>query len=280
MKRTLLACLLAAPLLGSAQDLPQPSPTGTVEQIVGLTTIKVVYSRPSMKGRTVFGDLVPYGKVWRTGANKCTTFETSGPIKIEGQDLAQGIYSLFTIPSEDTWTIIFNKDTSLWGEGDRKEEADVLRVKVTRAKAQDAVETLTFDFASVKDDHADLELRWENMRVSMDIWADATSQALENIKAALGKPDPSFGVYHGCARFCVDRGINLPEALKWAEASVSKEKKYWNMHTYARALAANGNFKEAIVAAEESMKLAQAADATAYVNMNKDRIEEWSKARK
>ncbi len=277
MKHLLFASLLATPLLASAQDLPQPSPSGSVEQVVGLTKIKVNYSRPSAKGRVIFGDLVPYGKIWRTGANKCTTFETSGPIKVEGQDLPAGIYSVFTIPTEDTWVIIFNKDTTLWGEDDRKDEADVLRVKVTKGKLGEPVETLTFGFEAVKDDKAQLDLRWENTLVSVHLYADATEQSLINIKKALADPKATFGTYHGCARFCLDRNIKLEEALQWAEKSVSMERKYWNTHTYARALAANGKMKEAITAAEESMKLAQEAKADAYVSMNKAKIEEWSK---
>ncbi|MBP7407630.1 MAG: DUF2911 domain-containing protein [Flavobacteriales bacterium] len=279
MKQLLFVSLLAAPLFATAQELPQPSPAGKVEQIVGLTKVTVEYSRPSAKGRKIFGDLVPYGKVWRTGANRCTMFETSGPIKVEGQDLPAGIYSLFTIPSEDTWVFIFNKDTALWGEEDRKDEMDALRVKVSRGKTE-AVETFTIGFDAVKDDHARMELSWENMLVGVDLYADATEPALANIKKALADPKATFGAYHGSARFCLDRNIQLQDALTWAGKSVSMERKYWNTHTYARALAANGKTKEAIAAAEESMKLAQEAKAEAYVKMNKEKIEEWMKTGK
>lgn len=279
MKQLLFVSLLAAPLFANAQELPQPSPSGKVEQVVGLTTVSVDYSRPSVKGRTIFGELVPYGKVWRTGANKCTLFETSGPIKVEGQDLPAGIYSLFTIPNEDTWVFIFNKDTALWGEEDRKDEMDVLRVKAQRQKTE-TVETFTIGFDAVKDDHARMELRWENMLVGVDLFADATEQSLANIKKALADPKATFGGYSGAARFCLDRNIQLSDALTWAEKSVSMERKYWNTHIYARALAANGKTKEAIAAAEESMKLAQEAKADAYVKMNKEKIEQWMTAGK
>lgn len=275
MKHILLASLVVAPLLSTAQELPQPSPLGKVEQIIGLTTVSVEYSRPSVKGRVIFGDLVPKGKVWRTGANKCTLFKTDGPVLVEGQKLPAGAYALFTIPNDDKWVIIFNSDTSLWGEEDRKDSADVLRVKVPQMKGE-MTETLTIGFEAVKDDHARMDLRWETTRVSVDLFADATDQGFRNIEAALADPKATFGGYNGAARFCLDRNVKLTKALEWAQKSTSMERKYWNTHTLARALAANGRYKEAITAAEESMKLAQEAKAEAYVKMNKEKIEEWA----
>lgn len=276
MKQLLFASLIAAPLLATAQDLPQPSPLGKVEQVVGLTNIKVEYSRPSAKGRVIFGDLVPFGKVWRTGANKCTVFSTDGPVMIGESKLDAGSYALFTIPSADTWTIIFNKDTSLWGEEDRADSLDVLRVKVPFQKAPGFTETLTMGFEAVKDDRAQLQLRWEGTQVSIDLYADATDQGLRNIEEALKDPKAGYGAYNGAARFCLDRNIKPAKALEWAQKSTSMERKYWNMHVLARAFAANGQRKEAIAAAEESMRLAQDAKSDAYVKMNKEKIEEWS----
>lgn len=277
MRTNLIAALSALPLLSIAQELPQPSPKGSVEQIVGLTEIEVDYSRPSMKGRKIFGDLVPFGQVWRTGANQCTIVELEGPVKVEGQDLGAGKYSLFTIPDQDTWVIIFNKNTELWGEGDRKDEEDVLRVKVQPMKLADAVENFTIGFDAVKDDKALLTLRWENTGVNVQIEADATEQAMANIKEALNKPDADYRAYHGSARFLVDRNKNLDQALEWAEKSIGMEKKFWNMHTLALAQAANGNYKEAIISAEESMKMAQEAKNENYVKMNKEKIEAWKR---
>ncbi|MEO8588759.1 MAG: DUF2911 domain-containing protein [Flavobacteriales bacterium] len=275
MKSLVLASVLLASNALVAQDLPQPSPKGRVEQIVGLTKVTVDYSRPSVKGRKIFGDLLPYGKVWRTGANSCTTIRISSPVKVEGADLGAGVYSLFTIPTEDTWVVIFNTDTTLWGEEDRKDSLDVLRVKVPHVKTTELTETLTFDFESVKDDKARLDLRWENTLVSINLFADATEQALANIDAAMAKPDADFRVYNSCARFCVDRNIAPAKALAWAQKSVGMEKKFWNTYTLALSLAQNGKYTEAIAMAEESMKLAQEAKYDAYVSMNKERIDEW-----
>lgn len=301
MKHFITMALLAAPIIASAQKLPQPSPKGSIEQIVGLTTIKVEYSRPSVKGRVIFGDLVPYGEVWRTGANKCTTIEFDGEAMVEDQPVKAGKYSLFTIPGEDTWVIILNSNAELWGADERKPEEDVLMAKIQRGKpaetgasfatsrgAEEATmrrgklgeptESFTIGFENVVNDGANLVLSWEHMRVAIRIHADATKQALLNIKEALAKPDADYRAYHSSARFCVDRGLQLPDALKWAQKSVSLEKKYWNTHTLALAQAANGNFKEAIAAANESITLAQAEKDENYVKMNREKIEEWTKA--
>lgn len=277
MKRFLTAAALAAPVLLAAQKLPQPSPSGKVEQIVGLTTVKVDYSRPSARGRVVFGDLVPYGEVWRTGANKCTTIEFDGPVMVEEQPVKPGKYSLFTIPSEDTWVVILNSNTDLWGASDRKPEEDILTVKVPMSKVEPAVETFTIDFDEIKDDAALLTLAWEHFRIGVRIHADATKQALANIQEALAKPDAKFNAYHSSARFCIDRGLQLKDALTWAQKSVTMEKKYWNTYTLALAYAAVDDKRQAIMTAEESMKLAQDAKDEQYVKMCRERIEEWSK---
>lgn len=258
----------------SAQDLPQSSPKGEVEQIVGLTKVEVEYARPSAKGRVIFGDLVPMNALWRTGANLNTTVEFSGPVKFGGADVPKGKYSLFTIPGETTWVVILNKNTELWGEGDYKESEDLVRVKVS-ATPSEYTETLTLEFANLKGDNADLVLRWEKVSVAIPIETDATEQGLANIKEALAKPDVKAGAYGSSARFCLDRNVMTKEALGWAEKCVASDRKFWHLHTLARAQAANGMTKEAIATAEESMKLAQAEKNEAYVKMNRDKIQEW-----
>lgn len=274
IKNILFIATLFAGGIVHAQKLPQPSPIGKEEQIIGLTTVKVEYSRPSARGRQVFGDLVAYGKVWRTGANLNTTIEFDAPVVFEGQKVEAGKYSLFTIPNAETWVVILNKNTELWGEGDRKPEEDVLQFKVRPAKCE-MTETFTIGFAEVKDDKAFLELRWENTLVRVKLEADATEQALANIKEAMSQPEIKPSTYHRCARYCVDKGLMLPEALEWAEKAVSMDKKYWTLYTLALCQAANGKTKEAIATANESMELARKEEDASYVKMNKERIEEW-----
>jgi hypothetical protein len=274
MRKTAMTLALFTTVAVSAQELPQPSPKGEVEQIVGLTTIEVEYSRPSAKGRKIFGDLVPFGEMWRTGANKSTTVEVEGDVMVEGQLLPKGKYSLFTTPNPEMWVITFNKNPELGGVDERKAEEDVLTVKVPAGKC-DMTETFTIGFADVKDDKAVLELRWENTLVGINLHADATKQALMNIKEAVNKPDADYRVFNSSARFLVDRNMEPQSALKYAMKSVEKERKFWNLHTLALAQAQNGQFKEAIATAEESMRMAQEAKYEAYVKMNKERIDEW-----
>lgn len=278
MKHILTAALLAAPVLASAQKLPQSSPAGKLEQVVGLTTIKIEYSRPSMKDRVVFGDLVPFGEVWRTGANKCTTIEFDSPVVMAGQPVKAGKYSLFTVPGPEMWVLILNTNTELWGADERKPEEDVLTAKLQPKKNSGLVETLTFDFTLGQRDDAILNLTWEATWLPIPIVADCTEQALKNIEEALSKADVKFNAYSSSARFCIDRKLRLPDALTWAEKSVSMEKKYWNTYTLGLARAANGKYKEAIEAAKMSIELAQAEKDAAYVKMNRERIEEWTKA--
>jgi hypothetical protein len=276
MKHFVLSAALLATCSIHAQDLPSASPKGEVEQVVGLTKVEVEYNRPSARDRKIFGELVPYDKVWRTGANLNTTIEFDGMVVFGGQKVEAGKYSLFTIPGTDSWTIILNKNTELWGEGDRKEEEDVLQVKVKPAKSE-YTETLTFSFDAVKDDKARLDLRWEEVRVSVELHADATEQAIKNIEAAVNGEKADFRTFHGSARFLVDRNMEPEAALKYATKSVEMDRKFWNLYTLALAQAQNGDIKSAIATAEESMKMAEEAKYDAYIKMNKDKIAEWSK---
>ncbi len=269
-----MSVALFATMAVSAQELPQPSPKGEVEQIVGLTTIEVEYSRPSAKGRKIFGDLVPFGEMWRTGANMSTTIELDSDVMVEGALLPKGKYSLFTTPTPDTWVITFNKNPELGGVDERKAEEDVLTVKVPSGKCE-MTETFTIGFADVKDDKAVLELSWENTKVRVSLFADATKQALMNIKEAVNKPDADYRVFNSCARFLVDRNLEPQSALKYAMKSVEKERKFWNLHTLALAQAQNGQYQEAIATAEQSIRMAQEAKYEAYVKLNKEKIDEW-----
>jgi hypothetical protein len=259
-----------------AQDLPKTSPYGEVEQVVGLTTVEVDYSRPSVRGRQIFGGLLPYDKLWRLGANQNTTIEVSGPVVIDGKTLDKGEYSMFAIPGKDSWTIIFNKNTKLWGESDYNEKEDALRVHAKVEPSGEFTETLTFSFDQVMNDQARMDIRWEKVRVSLWIKADATDQAIRNIKEAMAKPDISAGTYNSCARFAVERNIMTKEALAWAQKSVDMDPKFYSIYTLALAQAANGNKKEAIETAKRGIEAAKKAGNEAYAKMNEEKLKEWS----
>lgn len=277
MKRLLShVALVAMPLLSVAQDLPAPSPKATLQQRVGLTDITVEYSRPSAKGRKVFGDLVPYGEVWRTGANKATTITIKGDVLLNDQPLPAGSYSLFTIPRQGgAWEVILNRNTELWGAYDRKPEEDVLHVKVP-VKECAMTETFTMEFANLGQDVADLMMRWENQEASLHISADATEQGKANIKEAIAKADAGYRTFYSAASFYLERELDAKQALAWAQQSVSKEKKYWNTFVLARAQAANNLFKEASATAQEAAKLASAEKDTGAEKTYQQKAAEWA----
>jgi hypothetical protein len=275
MKNTILALAVALPLVSNAQDLPQPSPKGKVEQVVGLTNVTVEYSRPSAKGRAIFGELVTYDQLWRLGANGATIISFDGPVVIEGSKVEAGKYSLFATPGKEAWMFHLNKNTELWGTDGYKSEEDVAVWKVMSASTE-FTETLTIGMDEVKDDKARVDVRWEKTRASFTIHADATEQALANIKATMAKPDLKAGNYNRCARYCVDKGVMTKEALGWAEKAASMDRKYWILHTLALAQAANGDYKSAIATANESKDLAGKDGDKSYVMMNDEKIAEWS----
>lgn len=278
MKRMLLPALLfGATALTSAQDLPAPSPLGKVEQIVGLTTVKVDYSRPSAKGRVVFGDVVPYNELWRTGANACTKISFDGPVVIEGTAVPAGKYALLTIPNEGTWSLMLNSDTTLRGTDGYDATKNVAQFKTKATTVDHFTETFTIGFDAVKDDRAQLQLCWEKTIVSIGLHADALDKAMANIKVAMGGTDVKAGTYHRSARFYHDRGVNPEQALAWAKQADQMEQRYWVKHTLALCYAAMGNKADAIATAKASLALAETEKDPAYVKLNQAKIDEWSK---
>ena len=269
--------LLALPLFTTAQDLPAPSPLSKVEQRIGLTDIKVEYSRPSAKGRVIFGDLVPYDEIWRTGANKSTRITFSGPVTFGGQPIKAGSYSLFAIPHKDAWEMILNSNPELNGTFDRKEAEDVARLKVDISSVE-PVETFTIGFANLAQDQGDLELAWENTRAHVHITADATEQGQVNIKEALAKGDAGFSAYNRAASFLLDRGLDAKQALAYAEKSVSLDKKYWNLFTLAKAHANTGDLAKAAASAKEAIGIAEGEKNAGAVKEYSAKLAEWTKA--
>ncbi|MCC9138569.1 DUF2911 domain-containing protein [Pontibacter silvestris] len=192
MKNTFIGFALSAVLLLSAGAVqaqqgiktPAASPSSKIEQTVGLSTVTVEYSRPSMKGRKIFGGLEPYGELWRTGANASTKLKLSDDVTIEGNKVPAGEYALYTIPGENEWTIIIHKNTKLWGDGgtDYKPEEDLVRFKVKPVQNARTVETFTINFANLKQDAADVELLWENTIVPFTIKTDVDSKVMSQIQ--------------------------------------------------------------------------------------------------
>ncbi len=266
---------LVLPLFGSAQELPLPSPNATVKQRIGMTDVTITYSRPSMKGRPIFGNLVPYGEMWRTGANGCTILSTTGTLAINDGKLPAGDYAVFTVPSEGGWKVIFNSNTKLWGTDGYKPEEDVLSVQ---APTRDApmTETFTIGFDNLEMDKAELVFRWEKQEAYLTIVADATELGMASIKTALADPKAGYGAYSKAARFYMDRGLGAKEALGYAEKSVKLTKKYWNTFQLAEIQASLGLYGEAAANAREAMALATEAGDQSAAKEYEAKFNEWT----
>lgn len=260
-----------------AQDLPQASPISKVEQRVGLTDITIKYSRPSVRGRKIWGDIVPYKVIWRAGANACTVISFSDNVSINSQTIPAGEYSFFLIPTEADWTVILNKNTKLWGSDGYKQEEDMIRFTVKPDMNSTFTETMLFAFDNIKIDAADVNLMWEKMKLTFRINVDTETKAIANIRKAIGEAENTYRTYNASATYLLDTNKEPLQALDWAKKSVGMQEKFWNVYTLSRAYAANNMYKEAISAAERSLKLSQEAKQEAYVKMNQKNIEEWKK---
>lgn len=260
---------------------PQPSPAAKIEQAVGLTTFTIEYSRPGVKGRTVFGDLVPYGKVWRTGANKAVQFSIDTDITVEGKELKAGKYALFTVPNKDNWDIIFYEETEIWGTpGTWVDSLEAARVKVRSKALTDVVESFTISIDNCSNgSSAHLNISWEKTMVSVKMEVPTEAIALKSIENTMN--GPSAGDYYKAASYYLDLNKDLETALDWITKACEMrgEKAYWYFRKKSLIEAALGKYAEAIATAEISLKNAEAAGNADYVKMNKESIEEW-KAKK
>jgi hypothetical protein len=246
MKRiTLKPFVLYLAILGlgetiSAQNdltLPDISQAAEVKQRIALTDIMVKYHRPLVNGRKIWGGLVPYGKVWRAGANENTSIEFSDAVSIEGQPLAKGTYGLHMIPNPDSWTVIFSKTNTGWGSYSYKQDEDALRVNVKPKPLAESKEALEFDFEDLKPDSTAVTLKWEKLGVPFTVSVKDSDQTLQNIRAQLkGRGQFTWQALDEGAQFCLTRKINLDEALRWADASIQNEERFDNLSTKADIL--------------------------------------------
>lgn len=270
------AITILASITAFAQDLPKPSPYGEVMQRIGLTDVKVEYSRPGVKGREIFGGLESYGEVWRTGANAATKISFSTDVTIGGKEIKAGKYAIMTIPGENSWKFMLNSDLSV-SEPSYKSENDILVLEVEADKSEENVETLTFSFANVKENKADLTFAWEKVSWSLPIEVKVDEQAMANIKSTIAELEGAFGVYNTSARYYLDHDKDLNQALAWSKKSVEIEKRFWNVYTLSLIQAKMGNHKEAIKTAKMSLELAEKDNYKPYIKMNKENIAAWSK---
>lgn len=279
-KKLLIALLFIGSLSATAQiKTPQPSPSSKTEQAVGLTDITLEYSRPSMHGRTIFGDLVPYGKVWRTGANANTKITFSDDVTINGDSLKKGTYAIYTIPNKESWDVIFYSDASNWGTPRKWDDAKVA-VKTT-AKVTNFPDMNMETFTILIDDLADgksgkLNFLWDDTIVNVTIGVPTDSKAQASIDKVMG--GPTANDYFSAASYYRKAGKDLKQALTWInKATELRKDAYWMTREKSLILAAMGKKKEAIEAAKTSLEVAKKAGNADYVKMNEDSIAEWSK---
>ncbi len=243
---------------------PQPSPAASVSQVVGLTDVEVTYSKPGMKDRVVFGELVPFGKIWRTGANKATSVSFSTDVTIGGAEVKAGTYSLFTIPNKEEWTIMLNSETELWGAGDYDAAKEVAKFMIKPSTTKDAYETFTIDFSHLKGANGHMNLRWENTLVAIPIETGAMDAVEKQIKEIL-VDGPGAGTYYNAARFYLENDKDIDQAIAWINTAIEKRPNaFWYMHQKAKMQAKKGDVKAAIATAEKSMKMASENEAGDY----------------
>ncbi len=264
---------LSAPSAAFSQlEFPAASPLTTLQQRVGLTDIELTYSRPSMKEREVFGELVPYGEVWRTGANAPTKMTFSTPVVLEGTEVPAGTYALFTIPGEHEWTIILSGQTDLWGAMGYDPAQDVARFEVPVLVLEQPVETFTIGFDALRDESALLYLDWATTRAAIDLeveYVDDLAKDIAEFMASEAERKP----YLQAARFYMDHGFDTEKALDWVQSALEQNPNaYWARYLEAQVLAKLGRTSEALEAARASMAGAAEQGNPDYVKLNEDLI--------
>ncbi|HEX3528366.1 MAG TPA: DUF2911 domain-containing protein [Thermoanaerobaculia bacterium] len=259
MRKTLftagLAVFAAAAISAQQQPLtvPRPSPNASVSQSIGITEVALHYSRPGVKNRTIWGDLVPYNQVWRTGANENTTISFSTPVKIEGHELPAGLYGLQTIPAPGEWTIIFSKDAQLWGAFDYKQEHDALRFQVKPSPAAPQ-ERMSFEFTDLTDTSAKVVLRWEKLQVPFTVEVDTPKLVADAARSSLRWQN---GVQ--AASYCIQNNTCLDDAGRWLDASIALDANFSNQRAKAQLLAKKNDFKGAVAVGEKALAAGKAA---------------------
>ena len=255
-----VGAIFATGLFAQAPKLtiPQASPTATLKQRVGLTDIEITYSRPGMKGRKIFGNLEPYGEIWRAGANNATKVVFSTAVKIGGQEIPAGTYGLFAQIGEKEWTVILNKIAQQWGAYTYDAKDDVVRVPVKVTRLTEPVETLTIDINDIRDESATLNLSWENARVAVPFQVDVVGVVQPQIEAVMSS-DEAKKPYMAAAMFYLDHNLDLKKALGWMDAAIAQQPKGYYLHyRKAKIQAAMGDKAGATAMANESIALAKA----------------------
>lgn len=279
--KKIIAAAFTATLLtfsGNAQQLkvPAPSPLQTIKQAFALSDISLEYSRPSAKGRIVFGDLVPFGKTWRTGANGATKITFGEDVKVEGNDLKAGSYAIYSVPNKDSWEIMFYKDLTLGGDvSNYKTENEVLRIKVKPSALSQQVESFTINFADLKPNSLNVELQWEKTRVAFNVVSEIDSKIMKNIETAVNNDSRP---YYQAASYYYENDKDLKQALTWVDKAIEQNPKaFWVATLKAKIQLKMKENKNAIESANKAIALAKEAQNDDYVKINEKIIADAKK---
>jgi hypothetical protein len=280
MKKILIALVVIITqfTLEAQVKTPQASPKAVINQVVGLTDVEVVYSRPSAKGRAVFGNLVPFGQLWRTGANENTTVSFSDDVMIDGKTLKKGKYALYTIPSIQSWEVIFYTATDNWGTPAEFKEANVaLRTTVKEEALPKSVDTFTIGLSALTNNSANLEVSWENSYAAVKFEVPTQKIAIASIEKVLA--GPSAADYFGSAQYFLQSNGDITKARTYIDKALelSSDKPFYYLRLKSLIQAKQGDKKGATETAKLSLTASEAAGNLDYVKMNKDSISEWSK---
>ena len=257
---------------------PAPSPASKIEQKVGLTDVTIDYSRPSMRGRVVFGDLVPYGKIWRTGANARTKVSFSDDVSIAGTDVKAGTYAIFTIPNADKWEVIFYSEYQGSGAPQQLDESKVAaRTTVDVHAIPFDVQTFSFDINNLTNSGATIDIIWEKTYVAIPFSVPTDAKVSAGIERIMS--GPGFNDYYNAAGYYLSEGKNAAKAKEWIDKAMSMIEKpaFWQLRQQSLIYAAAGDKKGAIAIAKKSLAASKEAKNADYIKMNEDSLKEWMK---
>jgi hypothetical protein len=256
--------------------VPAPSPLQTVKQNFGISDFSIEYSRPGVKGRVIYGDLVPYGKIWRTGANATTKITFTDDVKIEGNVVSAGSYGIYTIPNKDSWDIMLYKDLTLGGNvNDYKPENELLRFKVKSTSLSEKVETFTINIADVTPTSATIELLWEKTRVAFNITTEIDAKIMKSITETLATDKRP---YYTAATYYYDNDKDMNQALAWVNKAIEMNPKaYYMVHMKAKIQVKLKDYKGALESAEQSLAMAKEQKSDEYIKMNEKLIADVKK---
>ncbi|UCD60542.1 MAG: DUF2911 domain-containing protein [Flavobacteriaceae bacterium] len=275
-KLALLICVVMGSVSLNGQiTTPAPSPAAKISQTVGLTDVTVEYSRPSMRGRTIFGDLVPYDKLWRTGANKNSIITFSDDVTIAGQKVKSGSYAVYTKPGLTSWEVIFYADPNNWGTPQNWDDSKVAaKANIEVYTMPLDVESFTMSIDALHNNGATLGILWANVYIGVPFEVPTAEKAVKSIESVMN--GPSANEYFAAASYYFQEGKDLAKAKEWIDKAVSmNDKAFWMMRSQSLIYAKMGDTKGAIAAAKKSMAVAEAAGNADYVKMNKDSLKEW-----